>query len=1132
MSMALPRLPSGVYFNLLASTTANEAHYLPEYPAFSTSRRIAEGWTQPPGALLSQDSARPRKIAAVEPELNHPPPQKPQPEVCLPLLSVAIDMQVDCNIAKTTVVQVFTNRGGISIPEAWYSFPLYDGAAVTAFRCEVGDDKVLEGKVKPKDEAKREFQRAVKKQEAAALVDELAPDVFQTTIGNIKPRTSVKVEITYVEELHADLSGEGIVVTIPTSVAPRYGTAPAGYMANSTVKETGLSLIAQVAYPGRARDIVCRSGHNISFEYGKMSHVPEASSFEALAELQNQEDSGLQTHHATVRLSNGQTAMDRDIILFIPFPDNGLLNSRALLAPSSGSDHMAMMVTVRPNELLSDVRQSMDEFEGEVLFLADRSGSMEGSKLSELKDALLLFLKSLPAKCRFNLYSFGSAVSSLWPHSMPYDDPTLQKAMEYVSTFQADFGGTEVLEALKKVVGDRQPTEVPSTQLILLTDGEIWQSEQTIKFVRKTTSEAEGQLRFFSLGIGNRVSHQLIQGIGFFGGGFGETVPTNATGKWKEAVIRMLKGALMPTSWSYSISLGDQWREKRLDENIFSPQQPERTVPESLDRIPAPVGPSFVQAPRVIPSLHHFGQQSVYFLLENNSGKIPDHVIITACSQYGGTKTATLAVTEATSTHTVQHLAAKAVVRDLENQYIPEAALKIQIRKNAEYLCQMYSISSKWTSFVAVSRLQQCAECEDIEISQYKAPLAELDLLTRPSISVAGQNRLQASDGSSSGFSGQFTPLRPTSHLIRSQTQQSITLTAQSSGSSMVGDSYGGPSSNMLIRAYGTSQDTRPELYSTYHELIKRIPRVNTEGPKAVRDLKTYQDDPGPNSMMSCSSSIPPPLRPPPRRPRNQLYKIHSMIAGHDESSSLTSIHSSGVERLQEPNNGPCALDWQELIRYQRADGLFHLGKILENRMIQHFCHGTQKALGHYLEQRMKGPIMDATGKVQMVELVVDTVMALAYIRSHFHSHRALWDLLVQKAERRLASLLNSGEWATPDWLTAMADSAVAHAHYGHCLQPGDEGPGERCSPGNGGCDICDSQGKERMSSAKPSDGFRECSVSGCDVNVDDWGVFWSHAVEKGHIDSSCETARNRWSQNEAHTRAQGQKAGLNREPH
>lgn len=394
------------------------------------------------------------------------------------------------------------------------------------------------------------------------------------------------------------------------------------------------------------------------------------------------------------------------------------------------------------------------------------------------------------------------------------------------------------------------------------------------------------------------------------------------------------------------------------------------------------------------------------------------------------------------------------------------------------------------------------------------------------------RNRLQDSDWSNLQSSGRSMPLGVTDPPFMVSRTQNYNLTGRSVSSTMVGADYGGPGANMLGGVYGTSQDTRPEHYIACHDSVRMMPRVNTEGHDAVHEPKTSQYDPTTDVPMSRSSLIPPPLGPPPRRPRNIQDERHSMIPGHDRLSSWTFIHGAGVDRLQEPNNGPCALDWQELIHYQLTDGLFHLGKILENRMIQHFCHGTQKALGHCLEQRMKGPIMDATGKLHMAELVVDTVMALAYIRSHFHSHRALWDLLVQKAERRLASLRNPGEWARPDWLSAMADPAVAHAHYGHCLQPGDEDPGGKCSPGSGGCDICDSQGKERMSSAKPNDGFRECSVSGCDVNVDDWGVFWAHAVEKGYIDSSCETSRNRWSQDEAHTRAQGQKARLNREPH
>ncbi|KAG6355044.1 hypothetical protein INS49_004125 [Diaporthe citri] len=708
-------------------------------------------------------------------------------------------MQVDFNIAKTRLVQTFTNHGNILIPEAWYSFPLYDGAAVTAFRCEVGDEKVLEGMVKPKDEARQEFNKAVKKQEAAALVEEMAPDVFQTTIGNIEPRTSVKVLITYVEELHADLSGNGIVVTIPTSLAPRYGTPPTGYATYSGVKEVGFSLVVSVASPGPTGTIICRSGHGISVEYGKLNHVPEAASFEALAELPSQADSGLNPKHATVRSANNQVAMDRDFILYIPSAYESLPMSCALLAPPSGSDLAAMMVTVRPSELFSDPQESMDEFDGEILFLADRSGSMEGLKMEQLKEGLFVFLKSIPAKCKFNLYSFGSDVSSLWPCSMQYDESTLEKALRYLSTFQADFGGTEVLKALKKAVDDRRVADVSSTQLILLTDGEIWQSEETIEFVRMKTSEAGSQLRFFSLGIGNQVSHQLIQ------------------------------------------------------------------------------------------------------------------------------------VTKATSNNTIQYLAAKAAVRDCEYQDTPEAASPNQIRKNAKQLSQMYTISSKWTSFVAVSNLQQSAEYEDVEVSQYKAPLAELDLLARP------------------------------------------------------------------------------------------------------------------------------------------------------------------------------------LARPLRADGLFQLDKTSERCMAQHFCHGTRGSLRRWLARRVKEPAADDTEDNGPTWILVNTMMALAYIRSHFYELRALWVLMVQKAEGRLASLLNPGQWERPDGPAAIAASALAHAHYGRCSQGSGEGSWWMHNPGRGRCGVCNPQSEE-WPSAVMHDEYEKCSVSGCDVSVGNWDEFWAHAVEQGHIYSSCEAARLRYS--------------------
>ena len=47
------------------------------------------------------------------------------------------------------------------------------------------------------------------------------------------------------------------------------------------------------------------------------------------------------------------------------------------------------------------------------IFIVDRSGSMEGKTIVITKEALKLFVQSLPSGCMFDIISFGSTYKSM-----------------------------------------------------------------------------------------------------------------------------------------------------------------------------------------------------------------------------------------------------------------------------------------------------------------------------------------------------------------------------------------------------------------------------------------------------------------------------------------------------------------------------------------------------------------------------------------------------------------------------------------------------------------------------------------------------------------------------------------------
>ena len=154
-----------------------------------------------------------------------------------------------------------------------------------------------------------------------------------------------------------------------------------------------------------------------------------------------------------------------------------------------------------------------------VAFVIDRSGSMGGTSIEEVRNALQLCLRSMIPGCAFNIVGFGSKYKMLFKQSRAYDESSLAEASAHVAALEADLGGTEILPALEAVFA--QPAHGALTrQVVILTDGEVTNTDAVLALAKEHASDA----RIFTFGIGAGAGHHLVKGLARAGGGVAEFI--------------------------------------------------------------------------------------------------------------------------------------------------------------------------------------------------------------------------------------------------------------------------------------------------------------------------------------------------------------------------------------------------------------------------------------------------------------------------------------------------------------------------------------------------------------------------------------------------------------------------------
>jgi len=398
-------------------------------------------------------------------------------------MNTAIDARVTGLVARVQVRQTFRNDGTEWV-EGVYVFPLPDEAAVDHLRMTLGE-RIIEGEIREKEAAKKEYEQAKAEGKKASLVEQERPNLFTTSVANIGPGETVVVEIEYLETLRYD---EGVFsIRFPLTMTPRYipGQALSDRMGSGWSPDTTQVPDASLITP----PVVSRSkDHKVTFSAEIQAGVPLAlvASRYHVVDIDEQDD------RYFVSFADNDVPMDHDIELtWRPASDSA---PRAMLFTEDvAGDSHALLMMLPPDDFTASVQSTPRE----MIFVIDTSGSMHGTSIDQAKRALGLALGGLLPGDRFNVIQFNSTTNALFPGSVEASTNNIAVARRYVNGLSAN-GGTEMWPALTLALS---PTHFEShlRQIIFITDGSVGNEEQLYQLIE----ERLGRSRLFTVGIGS-----------------------------------------------------------------------------------------------------------------------------------------------------------------------------------------------------------------------------------------------------------------------------------------------------------------------------------------------------------------------------------------------------------------------------------------------------------------------------------------------------------------------------------------------------------------------------------------------------------------------------------------------------
>ncbi|XP_077385743.1 inter-alpha-trypsin inhibitor heavy chain H3-like isoform X2 [Festucalex cinctus] len=156
-----------------------------------------------------------------------------------------------------------------------------------------------------------------------------------------------------------------------------------------------------------------------------------------------------------------------------------------------------------------------------VVFVIDKSGSMNGEKIEQTRTALIHILNDLAEDDFFGLITFDSSVSYWKRELVQADSQNVKSAKEFAVRIWAQ-GGTNINQAL--LDGSRMLNENPrkgsASILILLTDGDPTSGVTNLEQINRNVMEAiQGKFPLYCLGFGFDVNFSFLEKLSLLNNG-------------------------------------------------------------------------------------------------------------------------------------------------------------------------------------------------------------------------------------------------------------------------------------------------------------------------------------------------------------------------------------------------------------------------------------------------------------------------------------------------------------------------------------------------------------------------------------------------------------------------------------